>query len=77
MFSILQRFKSLKVKSEWQTQGPARSTGSMRQFSERKEEKKERKKEGEKKNPTSWFYSVYGLKYRFNSEIVTQIHCLR
>lgn len=49
MFSILQRFKSLKVKSEWQTQGPARSTGSMRQFSERKEEKKERKKEGEKK----------------------------
>lgn len=44
MFSILQRFKSLKAKSEWQTQVPAGPTGSMRQFLETKEGKKERRK---------------------------------
>lgn len=44
MFSILQRFKSLKAKSEWQTQVPAGPTGSMRQFLERKEGKKQREK---------------------------------
>lgn len=54
MFSILQRFKSLKVKSEWQTQGLAGPTGSMRQFLERKEGKKERKKDGKKIPPVGF-----------------------
>lgn len=54
MFSILQRFKSLKVKSEWQTQGPAGPAGSRRQVLERKEEKEERKKEGKKIPPVGF-----------------------